>query len=513
MSNNTGNSSNVIRTEVWEDDIKERLLDDLTAYGYVEWIDFPDGTTYTQPTIGGATTQNVSEGVPIGLTAIDKGEWNLTINKYVGSGTGISKKLLQDSRWGSELEGRFIAEQHRALMENLETDIMKAAGPNASGGGGQTASATNAINGANHRFVASGTGETIVPKDFSLASYGLKKANVSLSGLTAIVDPSVAFAIETSTNIQNISSNPMWEGIIETGMLNANGMRFVRNVNGFDVWVSNYLDDANETIGAKTTTAGKQNLFFAANPQVGSSPFRGAWRQMPEVDADFDPQLQEHKVITTARWGVKTYRLENIVCVLSDTDQVSLGGLMSRHTNNDGLVVNYGPRDAEDDGLIAKGGSSVPAIQTMRWDFTYENLPGFDADASGGATPDTFSDAVPFIPAGSIISRAFLVATTAWTGTGTMDVGFEAQDSTDLDVDGLYDGLDVDHADTGLATVGAAPIPNGVCVQNTSGTYDPDWMEAASATTSNLYVRAFAATGSFTAGAATLVVEFIAPSA
>lgn len=186
---------------------------------------------------------------------------------------------------------------------------------------------------------------------------------------------------------------------------------------------------------------------------------------------------------------------------------------MGKETNNDGLVVSYGARDAADDGGIAKSGSSVPALQTMRWDFNYENLPGFDADASGGATPDSFSDAVPFIPSGSIITRAFLVATTGWTGTGTMDIGFEEKDGTDVDVDGLYDGLDVDHADTGLATVGAAPIPNGVCVQNTSGTYDPDWMEAATATTDNLYVRAFAATGSFTAGAASLVVEYIAPSA
>ena len=125
--------------------------------------------------------------------------------------------------------------------------------------------------------------------------------------------------MNTSTNIVNVSNNPRFEGIIETGI--ASGMRFVKNVFGFDLFTSNYLATANETIDSKTTASGKANLFFsAADPR--NLPFIGAWRQMPEVDASFNKDFQREEYVTTARYGLKVYRPENLVVILSDDDQV-----------------------------------------------------------------------------------------------------------------------------------------------------------------------------------------------
>jgi hypothetical protein len=131
-------------------------------------------------------------------------------------------------------------------MERVEADILGLAAGGASGG--QTASAVNAINGADHRWVASGTNETMSVTDFAKARYALRKANVPLVNLVAIVDPSVAYAMDTQTNLVNFSNNPRWEGIVADGI--STGMKFVRNIFGFDVYESNFLPDANETITA-----------------------------------------------------------------------------------------------------------------------------------------------------------------------------------------------------------------------------------------------------------------------
>jgi hypothetical protein len=257
------------------------------------------------------------EDTDIQYDALDLGEFPFTITEYLSSGHYITEKARQDLFYAARLEASFLPKQARALAEKIETDILALNAGGASGG--QTANDVNEINNADHRFVASGTDETITVNDFAKALYGLKKANVPQTNMIAIVDPSVEFAINTITNITNISNNPRWEGIIETGI--GQGMTFIKNIFGFDVFVSNYLPDANETISGVTTTAGKANAFFSA---AGGDimPFMGAMRQMPKVDGGYNYNKQREEYVTTARYGLKVFRPENLVVVLSDTDQV-----------------------------------------------------------------------------------------------------------------------------------------------------------------------------------------------
>lgn len=312
MSFQTGNMDFLIRSEVWSQELKDILEDELQATRYVRWLsDFPDGTTFTIPTIGQASVQDVTEGSPIKYESMDTGEFQFSITEYTGSATFITRKAMQDSFYANELISQFVPKQRRAIEEKLETDILALSSQ-------QTANALNTINGADHRFVASGTNEVMALADFAKAKYALKKANVPMTNLVAIVDPSVAFTLETLTNLVNVSNNPQWEGIVTSGL--TTGMRFIRNVYGFDVYESNYLADANETIDTVTTAAGKANMFFSADSSV--VPFIGAWRQMPTVDAEFNKDMQREEYITTARYGVKLYRPENLVCILADNDQV-----------------------------------------------------------------------------------------------------------------------------------------------------------------------------------------------
>jgi len=313
----TGNSAVLIRSEVWSTQIKEVIQDELNAQGWVNWLsEFPDGDQFTIPSIGESTVRDYTEDTDVVFDALDTGEFPFTITEYLSSGHYITEKARQDLFYAQKLEAAFLPSQARALAEKIETDVLALGAGGASGG--QTADDDNDINGAEHRFVATGTNEVMAVADFAKALYGLKKANVPSTNLIAIVDPSVEYAINTITNLVNVSNNPRWEGIVESGI--AAGMTFVKNIFGFDVFVSNYLPTANETIDAVTTAAGKANIFFSAsNPEL--LPFMGAMRQMPKVDGGYNYNKQREEYVTTARYGLKVYRPENLVCVLSDTDQ------------------------------------------------------------------------------------------------------------------------------------------------------------------------------------------------
>jgi len=316
------NMDMLTRSELWSTQLKDILLDKLEAQMWVNWLsDFPDGTTFTIPSVGEASVQDIVEDVPVNYESMDTGEFQFTITEYIGSAHYITRKQLQDAFYANQLIASFIPKERRAIDEKLETDILALAGYGASGGQTILSGATdaNAINGADHRFIGTGTNETMAPADFAKAKFALKKANVPMDNLVAIVDPTVGYALETATNLVNVSNNPQWEGIIETGI--TTGMRFIKNVYGFDCYESNYVaTDQNETDGTLTTASGVANTFFSAS--AGVQPFVGAWRQMPIVDSEFNKDLQREEYLTTARYGLKVYRPENLVVVVTDNDQV-----------------------------------------------------------------------------------------------------------------------------------------------------------------------------------------------
>ena len=105
-------------------------------------------------------------------------------------------------------------------------------------------------------------------------------------------------------------------------------MKFVKNIYGFDVYTSNYLKDVTDSAltNAASTPAnqdfssvnGKANLFFSAAANV--MPFVGAWRQAPKVDFEYNKNKQRDEYVTTARYGVKLYRPENMVRIVTKTN-------------------------------------------------------------------------------------------------------------------------------------------------------------------------------------------------
>ena len=317
----TANMDQLTRSEIWSGELKEILRDEMQAQRYVRMLDgFPDGNQFTIPSIGQAQVDDYAEDTPVQYRPMDTGEFTFTIDKYLSSATYITKKAEQDAFYSAELKSRFVPEQERAIMEHFEATTL--ATPEV----GVAANATAAIDGIKHRWAASGSGAFLTLADFALARFALKKANVPDTNLIAIVDPSVEYTVNTLSNIVDVSNNPRWEGIVSSGI--ATGMTFIRNIYGFDVYTSNYLKTVadNALTNAAGTPAnvdfstvnGKANLFFSAAPSV--TPFVGAWRQMPQVDYEYNKDFQRHEYVTTARYGVKLYRPENMVRVMSKTN-------------------------------------------------------------------------------------------------------------------------------------------------------------------------------------------------
>lgn len=308
------NNEHLIRSNLWSSQIKETLLDELFATKYVDMIsDFPDGDTLNIPSIGQAETLDYEEGQAVRYTAMDTGNFTFSINKYKSSATFITNKMKQDSFYMSRLVSSFVPKQSRAIAKAMEVDVL------AIGNSGQTASSLNTINGAAHRFVASGTNDVMVPQDFAKAKFALQKANVPMTGLTAIVDPSVEYQLSTMTNLTSVAYNPKWEGIVREGM--STGMKFLFNIYGFDVYVSQNLPSSiSETINSNSVTNGVANYFFSAAPDV--LPFVGSVRQAPKVDSEYNKDLQREEYVTTCRYGYKLFRPENLVTVISDASQV-----------------------------------------------------------------------------------------------------------------------------------------------------------------------------------------------
>lgn len=311
-----GTNEHLIRSNLWSTQIKEVLLEELFAMKYVDMIsDFPDGNTLNIPSIGQAEVLDYSEGQAIRYTQMDTGNFTFTINKYKSSATYITEQMKQDSFYMSKLISSFVPKQHRAIMKAIEVDVL-AIGPN-----GQIASNQNIINGAQHRWVAHGANQVITPQDFAQARFALQRANVPMTNLTALVDATVEYQLSTLTNLVNVIQNPRWEGIVRDGM--STGTKFLFNIYGFDVYTTpNLLNvSAGETInGVAVNSSAMANVFFSAAPDV--LPFVGSLRQPPKVDSDYNKDLQREEYVTTTRYGFKLYRPENIVTVLSASDQV-----------------------------------------------------------------------------------------------------------------------------------------------------------------------------------------------
>lgn len=314
------NTTNLFRTNVWERTLKSLLLDELYANKFVRTLNnFPDGFTINIPSLGEATQHDYTEGQAIKYDSLDTGNFTFSFDQYKYSAHSISEKFKRDSFYSQEVQGAFVPRQHRVIMEGYETVVLSKANS------GQTASDLNAINGGAHRFVATGSQNSAVAmtmNDLARAQNSLFTANIPLRNLVGIIHPSVAYTWQTQTNMVNLMTpSPQWERIAHDGAVS--GFKFMFNIFGFDMYISNYLPAVgSETINSVAVTNSVPNYFFSAIPG-DTLPWVGAWRQMPTVYSEFNKDLQQTEFLTICEYGVKLYRPENLVTILTSTSVVA----------------------------------------------------------------------------------------------------------------------------------------------------------------------------------------------
>jgi len=305
-------NENLVRAELWSAELKDVLQEQLMGTRYVRMLNgFPDGNQFTIPSVGELPMRETAELTPVVYDAMDTGEFNFTIDRYVESATYITDKAKQDSYYAQQLIGMFPTKMRRALDENLETSVFSLANT-------QTANNLNTINGAAHRFVASGNSNTTLSlDDFAKAKFALDKAQAGGTRV-AIIDPSQEYVFNQLVGAQAFINNPQFGGIVNGGFVNeVTGMRFVKNIFGFDVYVSNFLATPTDTAinSVNVPTSPVTNVFMSVGGDL--TPFVGAYRQMPRVEYERNKDMRRDEYVMNARFGLKLYRPECLVSVIS----------------------------------------------------------------------------------------------------------------------------------------------------------------------------------------------------
>lgn len=299
---NTRNT-NAIRDDVWAMRIKEELEQELMAQSIVEFIqsDFPDGDTLHIPELYSLVAQDYTENSLISVQNPNVTDFTLTIDQYKQSGFAVADKFKEDTFYMNMITNHFPFQVVRAIMEQLERDIMDLHK-------GQTSNDANIINGRAHRFVGTGSGTTMSVNDFRTAKLALDDAFVSKVGRTAIISPKAAHDLIGQDEIirQDVygPNSNLKEGFGAT--------HYIGRYMGFEIYESNMLDEdtALNHVAGGTQTG---NLFF------GPEAFIGAIRTMPDIEAFRDSAYRRDVYHVVTRYGLKLYRPESLVTVLTTT--------------------------------------------------------------------------------------------------------------------------------------------------------------------------------------------------
>ena len=165
---------------------------------------------------------------------------------------------------------------------------------------------------------------------------------------------------------------------------------------------------------------------------------------------------------------------------------------MTTWTNPDGLQVPFGQDQARETGAIAGKIAMDGPVSYLIMDVSFDDFPDYTADLNNDGSNNGFSDSDAYIPAGSYITKATLIVETAFADGTTYDIGLYTQAGVAIDADGIDDGL---------ATAAIAANMAVECDGLLVGTLD--------LVESNAYLVMIEASGTFTAGKAKLVIEYL----
>lgn len=325
IGNTNQNSSALRRAEVYSDMILDEIKHGFLPEGmHRDVTDFGDGDTLFITTFGEVVLRDLEEGQDTPIDSIDTGRITLDITKHQGAGAALTDEMKEDSHQAAQFDSIIVPKMLRAIQESYETDLLSQQSK-------QTAGNANAINGLAHRYVASGGAgaRTMTIEDIIYMKLAFDEAGMPDMGRIMIVDPIVEATINSLTNIVNVSNNPRFEGMIETGF--GKQMRFIKNIMGFDIMVSTRLPRLTAAETLDTTVAGlTQAPSGSGVAEIGDvvnqawcvaddsiTPIMGAWRRMPTVAGERQESKRRDVFYSSARWGFGLQRPQSIGSIIT----------------------------------------------------------------------------------------------------------------------------------------------------------------------------------------------------
>jgi len=322
VGNNTSNQQAFFEAEQYSQIILENLHEFLLPeVMYRDITDFPSGTTLNIKTVGDVTIQDTDEDDVLTSYPIDTGTITMAITEFKGAKWHITDKLREDGAQIDQLSGMQTVAVMRAFGEEHQTKYF------AAGNAAHTASNLNIVNGRPHRWVAGGAGAStriMTIEDFIAAKFAFGRALVPKEGRIAVVDEAVEATLNGITNLVNISNNPHFEGIVNTGF--AANHTFIKNIYGFDVWTTNMLPvlTATEVLDASsynlpndTAEIGDIVNQFSCVADDSVKPIMHAWRRPVRVLGWRNEDEERDQYKGTSRYGLGTQRKDTLLTVIT----------------------------------------------------------------------------------------------------------------------------------------------------------------------------------------------------
>lgn len=325
MSQTTQNTAAMVIQQIYSSALLESFDENLTDAQMLfndRTSEFPEGDRLNINQIGDIALSPYNENEPLVYTAIDTSRIYLQLTDKDADGWFITDELKEDA--ASQIPGLVAARTRKsaqAFRQKMVSDIFAAIVAQ------QTAANPNLINGQPHRFVANGGSDgarKITLDDLRKMKLAFDQANVPANGRVFFVDPTVEFDLNGLSQVV-VAENPDFRGLIETGFADRNGMKFYRNIYGFDIVITTLLPvvgvesiTGGFTATAKTTGAnGVANVAMYIGDDDGK-PLMGVIRRAPTAGMKRNDDLGRDEYFAKSRWGFGLQRPESAVVLLTD---------------------------------------------------------------------------------------------------------------------------------------------------------------------------------------------------
>jgi len=304
----TSNTASFIEAEVYSSFILRNLDDGLLGEQFYRNIaDFMSGSTLNIKSVGSVTLQEASENTPLVYSPIDTGNVTFQITDSVGDSWYVTDDLREDGSQVDQLMTARSVESTRAFQENFETRFLEVAND------AQTDANANLINGFAHRIASSETDNVFALSQLVAIRLAFDKANVPSAGRVFLADPVVE---GTLSNLVNITSDvtPFAKDILAGGL--SSNMRFLMNLYGFDVILSNRLPTGSMSDGTTTVSGGVANIAMCVLDDQ-TKPLMAAWRRKPSVEGERAKDLARDEFTSRARFGVGAQRVDTLGVIIT----------------------------------------------------------------------------------------------------------------------------------------------------------------------------------------------------